>query len=166
MLLVELNGPFQGFEQGLACLELGVLVRGHVDLLQLSRRRLGGIHELSSRDNLVEETRLDCSLRIEDLTVDHRSLESRLGQTVPSQFDTRMVHGHTDLYFIEADIERAFDTNAVIRREQQEGAFGNRMARTGRNDRERMSQIRSVNFEPVVTNAMAFSGPEVITLRS
>ena len=70
MLLVELDCPIQGFEQGLACLELGILVRRHVDLLQLCRSRPGNSHQLTGRDDLVEETRLERSLWIEDFAVD------------------------------------------------------------------------------------------------
>ncbi|MNM29942.1 hypothetical protein D3C81_404910 [compost metagenome] len=54
-----------------------------------------------------------------------------------------MVHGHADLHFIEANAERAFDADAVVGREQQECAFGHRVARAGNDDRERVREHAS-----------------------
>ncbi|MCY1555960.1 hypothetical protein D9M68_926660 [compost metagenome] len=42
-----------------------------------------------------------------------------------------MVHGHADLHFVQADIERALDTDAVVRRQQDERTLGHGMARAG-----------------------------------
>ncbi|MNE43158.1 hypothetical protein D3C80_1373200 [compost metagenome] len=42
-----------------------------------------------------------------------------------------MVHGHADLHFVQADIEGAFNADAVIRRQQDERPLGHGMARAG-----------------------------------
>jgi hypothetical protein len=45
-----------------------------------------------------------------------------------------MVHGHADLDLVQADVERAFHTNAVVGRQQHKSALGHRMARAGDDD--------------------------------
>ncbi len=67
-------------------------------------------------------------------------MESGLAQAIARQLDTGVVHGHADLHFVEADIERALDTDAVIGRQQQEGPLGDGMARAGDDDRKRMGE--------------------------
>ena len=46
-----------------------------------------------------------------------------------------MVHGHADQHFVEADAERTFHADAVVGREQNEGALGHGMAGAGHDDR-------------------------------
>ncbi|MNQ98598.1 hypothetical protein D3C85_1142960 [compost metagenome] len=67
-------------------------------------------------------------------------MEGRAAQAVASQFDAGMVHGHADLYFVEADAERALDADAVVGGQQDEGAFGDRVPGAGDDDREGVSQ--------------------------
>ena len=74
-------------------------------------------------------------MRVEQLAVDHRAAERRLAQAVTGQFDAGVVHGHADQHFIQADIERAVDADAVISREQNKGALGDCMAWAGHDDR-------------------------------
>ena len=135
MLLVHFDGGIEGFQQRLAHLQLGVLVRGHVDLLHLLRHRLSGSQQLLGRHHLVEEAGLYRASRVEHLAIDHRTVERRLAQTITGQFDTDVVHGHADLYFIQADIERTFHTDTVIGRQQDESTLGHGMTRAGDDDR-------------------------------
>ncbi len=51
-----------------------------------------------------------------------------------------MVHGHANGGFIQADFERPGDTQAVVRRQQQESALGDRVASAHRNHREGVRQ--------------------------
>ncbi len=51
-----------------------------------------------------------------------------------------MVHGHANLHFIQADAERPVDADAVVGRQQQEGALGHGMSGAGDDHRERVGQ--------------------------
>ena len=67
-------------------------------------------------------------------------MKRRLAQTIAGQFDTGVVHGHADLHFVQANAERAIDTDAVVSRQQKKRTLGHRMPRTRHDYRERMRQ--------------------------
>lgn len=129
MLLILQDGIVKSFQQLLAHFQLGVLVREHVDLLQLPRGSQRGALQFFGSDDFVEEACINGTLRIEHLAIDHRTMESRTPQAITRQLDTGVVHGHADLHFVQADAERAVDTDAVIGGQQQESALGHSVPR-------------------------------------
>lgn len=143
VLLVHLDGGVEGFQQRLAHLQLGILVRRHVDLLHLLRHRLSGGQQLLGRHHLVQEAGLYRASRVEHLAIDHRAVERRLAQAVTGQLDADVVHGHADLHFVQADIERTFHADTVIGRQQDERTLGHGMTRAGDDDRVGVSEHAS-----------------------
>lgn len=137
-MLIQLDRLVQRFQQPFAHLQLGVLVRQHVQLLQLSRRRQCRFLQLLGRHYLVEEACVHRALRVKHLGIDHRAVEGRAAQAVAGQFYTGMVHGHADLHFVQAHLVRPFDANAIVARQQQEGTLGHGIARAGDYHRERV----------------------------
>jgi len=138
--MTKQNRLVEVVQQRLAHLQLGVLVRQHVQLLQLAGDALGDLKQLLGWHDLVEEAGIQGILGLEHLGIDHRAVEGRATQAVACQFDAGVVHGHADLHFVQADLVRPFDADAVVGRQQQESALGHGMAGAGDDHRERVRQ--------------------------